>query len=133
MVKFMKQNREIQEAIKSTFLSHSENLSHNDRLFLKRIFKQGIKKYMERLEAISFHGYNTVLDAGCGFGQWSLALSQLNKNVISCDVAPNRINFLADLITNLSLKNLSLSINPINKLPYEKETFDCIFCYQNQI
>ena len=120
----------INKAIEKIVSSKQEHFSHNDILFLQRIYSQGIEKYKERLKAISFIDHNCVLDAGCGFGQWALALAEMNKNVVCCDIAQNRVDFLKNLINSLSIKNLSVSQNGIDKLPFENESFDIIFCYQ---
>ena len=39
-------------------------------------------------------------DHGCGFGQWSFALSELNKNILSYDIDESRIK-TANRIKNL--------------------------------
>ena len=59
----------------------SSSLGHNDSLFVERIFHGGIEKYLRRLNAIELKNFDNVLDAGCGFGQWSIALSQTNGTV----------------------------------------------------
>jgi ubiquinone/menaquinone biosynthesis C-methylase UbiE len=103
--------------------------SINDEKYLNRIFKEGLTKYEARLNAIGFNNYQKILDAGCGFGQWSLTLSSMGKEVSGCDISPFRINFLRDLVTELSIKNIDIQLGKLNKLPYENSTFDAIFCY----
>ena len=46
----------------------------NDKLFIQRVFSKGLDSYINRLEAIGFTKKSKVLDAGCGYGQWSIAL-----------------------------------------------------------
>ena len=104
--------------------------SHNDAAFANRIYKDGLQHYINRLKQYEFQGYNHVLDAGCGFGQWSLALSTLNEQVSSCDAASNRVQYLSDLINLNNIKNIEPQKAGIDKLPYKNETFDAVFCYE---
>ena len=46
------------------------------------------------------------LDAGCGFGQWSLALASLNERVNACDVSQLRVDFLSDMVRQLDVTNV---------------------------
>lgn len=103
--------------------------SHNDVAFVDRIYKDGIQPYVERLKQYNFQGYGHVLDAGCGFGQWSLALSTLNEQVSSCDAASDRVQYLSDIINLNNIKNINPREGVINQLPYQSETFDAVFCY----
>lgn len=77
--------------------THQARIGHNDRLFLQRIYADGLDKYTDRLQAIGFAEHEHVLDAGCGYGQWSLALAGMNQAVSACDISPLRVNFLGDL------------------------------------
>ncbi len=94
-----------------TTLSHTlekfkPRMGQNDQRFLQRIYSEGIDKYKDRLRAISFVGHERVLDAGCGYGQWSLALAELNQTVSACDMSSLRVDFLSNLVKNLSVSNL---------------------------
>ncbi|OYY17342.1 MAG: hypothetical protein B7Y59_12655 [Burkholderiales bacterium 35-55-47] len=106
-----------------------ERLSDNDRMFLQRVYADGLQKYSDRLRAIDFVGMHRVLDAGCGFGQWSLALAGLNQFVESCDISQTRANFLKALSGQLSIANLNSQVSQIYEMPYEDNYFDAIFCY----
>jgi SAM-dependent methyltransferase len=103
--------------------------SHNDAAFANRIYKDGLQPYINRLKQYEFQEYNHVLDAGCGFGQWSIALSTLNTQVSSCDAASNRVQYLSDLINLNNIKNINPREGVIDQLPYQDETFDAVFCY----
>lgn len=104
-------------------------MGENDRLFVDRIFSEGIQKYEDRLKAIGFINAARVLDAGCGFGQWSLALAGLNQNVCSCDVSNSRIDFLESMTQKTGAKNIGTRVAGIDVLPYEDNCFDLVFCY----
>ncbi len=108
---------------------YKDRIGHNDHLFLSRIFRQGLGKYTSRLRAIGFCNQSRVLDAGCGYGQWSLALSEMNQCVSGCDISPLRIDFLRDLASRLGLTNLDLHCTEIDRLPFPDDWFDAVFCY----
>jgi len=111
------------------YQKHKHTLGHNNSLFLKRIYAEGIDKYISRIEAINIVNNSHVLDAGCGFGQWSLALAKCNQKVSACDISPVRTSFLENLSNSLNLSNIEIETCGIDKLPYHNETFDAIFCY----
>ena len=105
-------------------------LSPNSLAFLSRIYLNGIDHYLNRIKAINFINGTNVLDAGCGFGQWSLLLSEVNNNVYSLDSDSARL-FLFDLILfKINKKNISLQFGKLDYLPYKDHFFDFIFCYQ---
>jgi len=122
-------NDRLLKTIDAVISEGNYNLGQNDNLFIKRIFSQGISKYTNRLLALGFSDNQQVLDAGCGFGQWTLALSTLNKNVLSCDISKTRIDFLNDLLQCLQVENASATESKLDELPYPNCCFDAIFCY----
>ena len=85
--------------------------------------------YTSRLNCLGFSGLNTVLDAGCGIGQWSIALSQLNNKVQAIDLMGTRINFAKALASHMKRDNVEFAVGNLEKLPYKNESFDAIFCY----
>ena len=109
-------------------ISYSDS-SHNDLLFVRRVYAEGIQKYVDRLSALGFGGKEIVLDAGCGFGQWSLALSLLNDCVESCDVSPVRVQFLREVAVLYGRNNITAQVCPVEVMPYPDSSFDAVFCY----
>lgn len=107
--------REIYEENKSDF-------NINDEYFFKNCYSKSI----EKLKQIDFSERGTVLDFGCGYGQWAFALSQLNLKVIAYDYDQKRINICNKIKqkTNVSNVEFTSDINEIKKLNY-----DLIFSY----
>lgn len=101
----------------------------NDEEFFKQVFSQEQTFYKKRLEDIGFLDKNVVLDAGCGFGQWSLALSELNKLVYAVDLQEDRIKNCLKINNYCKKNNIFLGLNSIENLSFMNESFDAIFCY----
>jgi ubiquinone/menaquinone biosynthesis C-methylase UbiE len=101
-----------------------------DISFIKRLYSGGLSRYVDRLKKIGFHEYENILDAGSGFGQWSLAMSELaNKNIYSCDIQHSRIDFLINLSNSLNKNNIHAKISSLELLQYPDNFFDAIFSY----
>ena len=101
----------------------------NDAAFLKRIYASGLDVYVDRLRAIGFEGMRRVLDAGCGFGQWSLSLGVMNQSVTAIDISESRVDF-----TNLAAKEIcpgkvEAHTGAIDRVDLPDAFFDGIFCY----
>ena len=110
-------------------LHYGSNIGDNDYQFLERIYCDGLHKYLSRLKAIGFSGNERVLDAGCGYGQWSLALAQLNKMVSCCDISSLRISVLKKLTSEIGITNLFSEVSGLDMMPYPDRYFDSVFCY----
>jgi len=119
----------MRQALESTKSAFHDRLGSNDLGFLDRVYRQGLSVYVDRLNAIGFSRHQSVLDAGCGFGQWSLALTQLNDAVSACDVSTLRIELLSQMATVLNATNLTARVARLNALPYPDNHFDAAFCY----
>jgi SAM-dependent methyltransferase len=78
---------------------------------------------------LGFVGHDRVLDAGCGFGQWSLALAEINGHVDATDIDEFRCQTVEKLHTSLCLDNLSIRQGSILEIPYDDATFDAVHCY----
>ena len=116
-------------SVQHTVRKMKERLSENDGAFIERIFAEGIDKYSQRLKGYNFVNKSTVLDAGCGFGQWSVSLSYLNSEVYSCDISKERVEFLNEVCEREQISNIKTVNAPLTKLPYEDNFFDVVFCY----
>lgn len=105
------------------------NLEKSDFEFFCRVWEQKTNIYEDRLKAINFIDKEKVLDAGCGLGQWSVALSKLNKKVYSFDISDNRVNVVKELIKTYNINNIDIELGNIENLEFQNDYFDSIFCY----
>lgn len=117
----------IESAIKEELKLRND--SNNETLFLKRIYSDGLNKYKQRLVQYGFSNKDHVLDAGCGFGQWTFALSSMNKKITCFDYEQTRVDFVNTITKKAQSANITCSKNSIDKLPYQDNTFDAVFCY----
>ncbi|MEJ5220046.1 class I SAM-dependent methyltransferase [Cognatishimia sp. D5M38] len=67
----------------------------------EELAKQGrdLEGFKSRLRYLGMTGLDKVLDFGCGFGQWSLALGDLNSSVFGVDKAARRLD-IAKLLSS---------------------------------
>ena len=106
-----------------------KNLSRQDERFLKKAFTTDFNFFKSRIKSIKFVNKKKILDAGCGFGQWSFALSQSNYKVIGIDYSKKRIKIANKIKKKNNFKNVSFIEGSLESLPFKNETFDAIFSY----
>ncbi len=106
-----------------------QRLSVNDTGFLQRVYSDGLDRYRERLARISFVGLEKILDAGCGFGQWTFAMAQTSKRVVGIDIDSERLSVSAQLASINNFENVEFRQASLEEMPDFEETFDAVFCY----
>lgn len=104
-------------------------LSENDAGFLQRVYSGGLNKYKNHLARIGFVGKERILDAGCGFGQWTFAMAQTSKHVIGMDVDSQRLSVSTQLASINDVKNVEFRRANLEDIPDFEEAFDAVFCY----
>ena len=100
-----------------------------DKQFFQRVYSTPNNTYLNRLKSIKLNNQTTILDAGCGFGQWTRGISDLNKNVFAMDLDYYRVNITKKIITEYQKDNVYLNSGSIENLPYRNNIFDAIFSY----
>lgn len=106
-------------------------MDHNphEKDFLNRMYSGDMERYQRRVKSVGFTNKKRVLDAGCGFGQWSIALSMVNEKVYAADINLGRLEEMKEIVENRNINNISFSHCSIDSLPFRSNTFDAIFCY----
>lgn len=97
--------------------------------FLQRVYAGDLRRYERRLKQYGLDRCARVLDAGCGYGQWSLALALLGVQVTAVDIQPDRLLVLRELAARLKLDNLTIRRAALEDLPFDDGRFDGVFCY----
>jgi len=105
------------------------NLGPTDHRFLRAVYQDGLGKYQRRLASVGLAGLDTVLDAGCGFGQWSLALSSTCRQVSGFDLCPDRVAICQALSHSLGIGNTAFAPADLTSLPVPDLSFDGAICY----
>lgn len=104
-------------------------LNGNDREFFGRVWRTDLSVYRTRLQAVGFHEMQSVLDAGCGVGQWTACLAQLNTAVAAVDYSVERVEAVGRIVRELQLKNVRVTRQSVEELDFPDDTFDGVFCY----
>ncbi len=100
-----------------------------ERQFFERVYSKPISVYQNRLSRISLNNKSLVLDAGCGFGQWTIALSRLNKDVIGMDIDISKLKIAMLKAKEETNDNIEFEIASSENLPFKDEKFNAIICY----
>jgi len=108
----------------------SSCLSGFDRSFLLRMYGNGnLDRYRQRLQSLGLTGYQHVLDVGCGFAQWSIALSESNHSVLGIDCDLPRVTFASTIAELLHIKHLSFAQSYMETCHSLSNQYDLIFSY----
>ncbi len=107
--------------------------SENDSNFIRRVYNGGdLDKYRSRIYSIGFSSLKSpVLDAGSGYGQWSIVLSELNDSVIGIDADIERLKIAKNIAAQLKIENLNFVDSNMNIDKFDDEFFGAIFCYNS--
>lgn len=106
-----------------------KSLLKQDAKFLRNVYKTEMNYYKNRLESLNFTNKKNVLDAGCGFGQWSFVLAHNNTSVTGIDYSDIRIKTANEIRVANQIDNLDFIQGSLEALPFDDETFDAIFSY----
>jgi SAM-dependent methyltransferase len=118
------------ESLDEVISDFSSLLDPGAAAFLQRVYRCGLEPYRRRLKAHGFSGHGRVLDAGCGFGQWTLALAGLdNREVVAIDQSAERLLFVRRALAATGQTNVMVRRARLDRVPDDLGTFDAIFCY----
>jgi len=107
--------------------SVERELGPNALAFMKRVYRGGLGAYRRRLAAVGLTGREHVLDAGCGLGQWSLALDGVRSTGI--DVARERVAVCRLLAAAFRRSDANFVVGSLERLPFADRSFDGAISY----
>lgn len=90
------------------------------------LWEDFIKMFVENID---FKG--TTLDLGCGFGIESMLLSPHCKRVFGVDIDNKKIAVFKKILKQVEIANVQPMVANAECLPFEKESFDTVFCNES--
>lgn len=105
------------------------SLQDFESAFLRRVYGTPAQRYVGRLINVGLTERSSVLDLGCGFGQWTCCLSQMNESVTSVDPAPQRVAAVKEIVEAAGLENVTTQLAQADALSIEDQSFDGVFCF----
>lgn len=100
-----------------------------DRRFVERVYATSAERYVNRLHNAGLRDRARVLDLGCGFGQWTMCLAQLNRTVVAVDPSPARTGALAEIAEFCGLANVEIATAGAEEVPVDDASVDGVFCF----
>jgi ubiquinone/menaquinone biosynthesis C-methylase UbiE len=85
--------------------------------------------YAQRVDMVQFVDRAMVLDAGCGYGQWTEALARRNGHVVAIDRSPNMVVTTKLYAEAFGIDNIEVREGELPHLDFPDNTFDLIWCW----
>jgi ubiquinone/menaquinone biosynthesis C-methylase UbiE len=117
------------EALGRSLAANGSGLGITEIEFLRGVFGHGLERYHRRLAAIGLLTGGTLLDAGCGFGQWSLAASGDFERTVGIDIAPTRVAVCRSLANEVGVTQCEFVEGSLETLPFPDASFDAGVSY----
>ncbi|MCL2356143.1 MAG: methyltransferase domain-containing protein [Defluviitaleaceae bacterium] len=97
------------------------------RRFIEKEYGFSLDYHLRQLDRIGFSGIR-ALDAGCGAGQWSIALAHRFEHVEAIDMNADLIAALSQAKVSANVDNITEQIGSIEELPFDSNGFDAVYC-----
>ena len=95
--------------------------------YAEQMHRHELEKYIMRLEKLGCSG-KLVLDAGCGSGTWSFALSNYFDHVVGIDKTRTRVDLASWLYRKYGNSRIDISYGDVTNMDFDDATFDFVFC-----
>lgn len=99
-----------------------------DQFFFNQYNKRPVDFYFNSLSRLTFSG-ERALDAGCGVGQWSYALSRQFDEIHGVEINEAAIEILKKIQFGMGIEKVSFSKQSIESLNFPDAYFDFVFCF----
>lgn len=87
---------------------------------------RGVEYHLGRIDMLGMSG-DLALDAGCGVGNWTLALSRRFARTEALEYSPGRLAVVRALAERFALP-VHPVLGSVESLPYADATFDAVYC-----
>ncbi len=95
--------------------------------YAQKMHRVPFEHYVRRIEQLNVGG-RRALDAGCGTGTWSIALSQKFEKVDAIDKTQSRVTTARWLLGEFNINNIQVHYGDITDLKYPDNTHDHVYC-----
>ena len=104
---------------------------HSPDGYYKYILQFTGDQFSQRVDMVGFTDADHVLDAGCGYGQWSVALANANRRVSACDRDAGMLKIAGVMARRGGVADrFDLRSHDLNApLPYADASFDAVWCW----
>lgn len=109
--------------------AHGQEIGENWNRFVRQVYATPAEVYLERLRAVDMAGQEAILDAGCGFGQWSVCMSDGNNTVHAVDHDEKKVRAVSGVFAMLGNPNARAWRADITALDTPDERYTAAFCY----
>ncbi|MDL2279101.1 class I SAM-dependent methyltransferase [Desulfovibrio sp. OttesenSCG-928-G11] len=100
----------------------------DDNFYYNQFHKYGFPYFEKRLNSLDISG-KRALDAGCGIGQWTFALTNHYEKIDGIDANPCAIEIANDIAAGTRFVSCpKFTVGSLEALPFDQNTFDFIFC-----
>lgn len=119
-------------------MSHSDkNFLYDSSSFWERLASNSRKTDIEACggskylfeNRFKFHEDDLILDAGCGYGRFSIPLASRCKRVVAIDLSESMLKRLKRNCTIFRLNNIDIIRADLRFLPFRPECFDKVICW----
>jgi len=110
-----------------SYIVQTESLN-TDKSYFNQYHKWGIPYFQQRIKQLGVSGQK-ALDAGCGVGQWALALTDVFDEVDGIDAGDIAYGILQNISERIPDYAIEFKKGKVESLPYQDCSYDFVLCY----
>lgn len=109
-------------------LDYPEALSKTHK-YANKMHSYPFQYYLDRVQNLGLPADARILDAGCGTGTWSMALAHECGRIDAIDIDEQRVELGRWMASQYNVPNIHYAIGDVQRLAFDDETFDVVFCF----
>jgi SAM-dependent methyltransferase len=99
--------------------------------FMRRVYGSDVSVYRDRLLAVDMLDQPRILDAGCGFGQWMLAMSNGENEVHGMDSSPLCVKASSIALQAAGVPKSKVFQGHFDAIDAPDDYYDAVFAYSS--